>query len=110
MKPSNLTRLTFNLSTRTLPYARLRDYVCNNCGGGMAHKFVWDEEAQATVDKVECGACGGDDLVSERHYLEQISDGWEVAQGLPPALQALMKGSTQCQSATEAIDDLFDKA
>ena len=106
MKPSNLTRYTFDLNQRTFPYAHLSNYVCDECGGAIVHRFIWDEDTETTVDSIACGRCGCEEIISEHRYLEQISDGWEVEQGLPPAIKALMKGDRQCQSRIETTDDL----
>ena len=108
MKAANLTRYTFDLGGRTLGYSALRRYVCNDCGGTVSHRFTWDAETETTVDSIACAACGCEEMVTERTYLEQISDGWEVMDGLPEALRAKIEGDRQCQSATEATDDLFD--
>ena len=104
MKATDLGRYGCTLNGRRITYGSLRHYVCNDCGGGVTHRF-------APVDSVACARCGGEDIISERRYLEQISDGWEVEMGLPDNLRELVRqqrGQTdRCQSATEAIDDLF---
>ena len=106
MKATNLTRYGFNLGARTLAYSALNHYVCNECGGAMTHRFTRDAETETTVDSVACPSCGCEDMISEHQYLGQISDGWEVEQGLPPEIRELMKGDRQCQSRIEATDDL----
>jgi DNA-directed RNA polymerase subunit RPC12/RpoP len=68
VKPTNLTRYTFDLGGETHNYSALRHYVCSECGGGVAHSFVGG-------DHVACGRCGGEDIISERKYLQQVSDG-----------------------------------
>ena len=110
MKATNCDRYGCTISGRRITYDALRRYVCDECGGAITHRFTWDEQTKATVDSVACAACGGDELITETRYAEQISDGWEVEQGLPAHLRELLetdRGGTKCQSATEATDDLF---
>ena len=110
MKAADLDRYGCTLNGRRITYGSLRNYVCNECGGAAGHRFVPTESGK-TVDKVACARCGCEDIISERLYLEQISDGWEVELGLPDNLRELVRqqrGQTdRCQSAIEAIDDLF---
>lgn len=105
MKATDCGRYGCTVNGRRIAYDALRRYVCNDCGGTMSHRFTWDAETETTVDSVACAACGCEEMISERRYLEQISDGWEAEQGLPPAIRALMKGDGRCQSRTETIDD-----
>lgn len=104
MRATDLDRYGCILGGRKITYQRLlRYYVCNECGGRITHTFV-------DGDRVQCGACGGEDFVSEHAYEMQIVDGFEVMQGLPESLRALVEPEreTQCQSATEAVAALFD--
>jgi len=101
MKAKNCVRDGCTVNGKQITYQTLcARYVCNECGGAIVHGFARD-------DFVHCGRCGCDEIVSERRYLEQIAEGWEVLEGLPEALHTLLKGEPQCLSATEAVADLF---
>jgi DNA-directed RNA polymerase subunit RPC12/RpoP len=100
MKPTNCGRYTFELGGRAVKYDALRNYVCNECGGAVTHSFP------GGADRVACAKCGGEDIITESRYMQQIAEGWEVMAGLPEYLQEQMKGQAECQSATEATDDL----
>jgi len=106
VKATNCDRYGCTINGRRITYDALRRYVCDECGGAITHRFTWDEQTEATVDRVACAACGGEELITESRYLEQISDGWEVLDGLPDALKAQIEGDRPCQSKTETIDDL----
>jgi len=108
MNATNCDRYGCTIGGQQITYDKLRHYVCDECGGQVTHSFTWDESTEATIDRVACAACGCVEIVSERRYLEQISEGWEVEQGLPDALRALLaQGGPQCQSATESIAVLY---
>ena len=106
MKPTNLNRNGFTLNGRHHTYGDLRRYVCNECGGGVVHKAAWNEAEDRSEDKVACARCGCEDIISESKYLEQIADGWEAERGLPEPLRKLLRGESECQSATDAADAL----
>lgn len=106
MKAENCTRYGFEINGQPKRYGDLRHYVCNQCGGNVTHSFVRVDGQQ--VDRVACPRCGCEEFVTERTYQQQISDGWEVLQGLPDHLRTLLEGGQrQCLSATEAAADLF---
>jgi len=92
MKPTNCDRYGFTLGVKRHTYADLRHYVCNECGGGVTHRAVWDVEADKSVDKVACAQCGAEDLITESKYLRQISEAWEVESTLPEPYRTLLKG------------------
>lgn len=106
MIATDLDRYGCTVGGKRITYGSLRRYVCNDCGGAITHRFTWDDETETTVESVACAACGCLEMITERRYLEQISDGWEVLAGLPEQLRAQMKEMGQCQSKTETIDDL----
>ena len=107
MNATHLTRYGCTIGTRTHTYTQVhRLYVCDDCGGAVVHGFT-ATDAGETVDYVRCGACGGEELISEYRYLEQVAEGHEVARSLPAPLRAQMEGDRQCLSATEAVDALF---
>lgn len=107
MKATSCTRTGCTIGHKQITYDALsRYYVCDECGGRPIHRIVRDGDQ--TVDCVACGACGCEELVSERRYLEQIAEGWEVEAGLPEPLRVLIKkGEPRCQSATEAVAALY---
>jgi DNA-directed RNA polymerase subunit RPC12/RpoP len=72
MRAENCTRYTFDLGGETHKYGELRKYVCNACGGRAMHTFL------DGVDKVACGRCGGEDIISEYRYDKQVSDAQEL--------------------------------
>ncbi len=86
----------------------MKRYVCNDCGGAIVHKLVWDGETEMTMDEVRCGVCGGTDIVHEATFDRQVADADEVLAGLPPALKALIAPETEESekwlSGTEAAD------
>jgi len=108
MRATDCDRYGFTLNGTRHTYGDLRHYVCNECGGAMMHLMPWNAEEERNEDRVGCAACGCEEMISERRYLEQETDGWEVMRGLPEHLRALMQGGQpRCLSATEAIADLF---
>lgn len=104
------TRYGCIIGGRQVSWAKLgRSYVCNGCGGRIAHRFQFNQETGETEDSAACGDCGGGDFVTETTYYQQITDAKEVMDGLPPHLAALLKGETErWQSRTDPIADLFD--
>ena len=107
MIATNLTRHGCTCGRRKLSYTQVhRLYVCDECGGAVVHGFTATDDGK-TTDYVRCGACGGEELISEYRYLEQVAEGHEVARSLPAPLRAQMEGDRQCLSATEAVDALF---
>lgn len=106
MRATDCDRYGATVHGQRITYDALtRRYICNECGGRIAHRFT--RENDRTVDSVACAACGCEEFVSERRYLEQIAEGWEVERGLPEAIRNLLQGGHKCLSATEAIADLF---
>jgi len=85
MQATDFTRDDCIVGTRRIAYKQLtRRYLCNNCGGRIVTRY--NEGYYAA-----CGACGGQDFVSERTFHEQVADAWEVERGLPTQLQALLR-------------------
>jgi len=108
VKATNCDRYGCTISGRRITYDALRRYVCDECGGAITHRFTWDEQTKATVDRVACAACGGDELITETRYAEQVSDAIEVMAALPPQFRALyLEPETDQVDAQQAIDELF---
>ena len=109
MKATNCDRYGCTISGRRITYDALRRYVCDECGGAITHRFTWDEQTEATVDRVACAACGGDELITETRYAEQVSDAIEVLAALPAQFRALYLDDTETDQidAQQAIDELF---
>jgi len=111
MEATNLDRYGCTVGERRITYGQLKSYVCNDCGGRAVHGFTYDPDTGETVDRVNCGTCGGTDIIHEMTFAQQQAEADEVLTGLPPMLRALiapeMEG-VRCHSRTEAIADLFD--
>ena len=107
MIPADLDRYGCTLNGRRLTYAELtRHYVCDECGGRLVHSFVRAPDG-GTTDRVFCGECGGEDVVSQRQYDQQVADGHEVLRSLPDDLRALLEPEREQVNAEQAIEDLF---
>lgn len=101
---------TVTVNSKEMTYQTFtRRYVCNQCGGGLTEHHSQNPQTGEWVNWVQCGNCGERaDFVTERRYEEQIAEGYEVLQGLPAELRGLLAPKEeQCQSATEAIGDLY---
>lgn len=108
MNATNCDRYGCTINGQRITYATLtRRYVCNECGGGIAHQIA--RENDQTVDRVACARCGCDEFVSEQRYLEQCAEGAEVLMTLPPEFRALYVDESESKpaDARRAIAELF---
>lgn len=76
MRPTNLTRYTFDLAGETHKYSDLRKYVCDRCGGQPTHRVVWSKGK--SFNDIACARCGGLDIISEWMHDKQVSDAEEL--------------------------------
>lgn len=84
MQATDFTRDDCIVGKQRITYKRLvRRYLCNDCGGRIVTRYGDGYYAA-------CGACGGQDFVSEHKFHEQVMDAWEVRRGLPAHLRALL--------------------
>jgi hypothetical protein len=73
------------VGNKRVSYEKLqREYRCNECGGKLTLKFKssWC---------ILCAACGSNDFIHEYKMQQQECDAYEVIDGLPPELAALLK-------------------
>jgi len=107
VRPADLDRYGCTLGARRITYDALRHYVCEACGGAITHRIVRADDR--TVDRVACAACGGEDIISEQRYQQQVAEGYEVLRSLPPEFRALYVEETDEPpvDAKRAIADLW---
>ena len=100
MKATDFTRDDCIVGRRRVQYKTLsRFYLCNECGCGIVIRYA---DGYYAI----CGNCGGQDFVSDTTFTQQTIDAWEVRQGLPAHLRALLDDDEPV-TVGEAIADLY---
>lgn len=108
MKATNCSRYTFDLGGEKLKYSALRRYVCNDCGGQVTHRAVWNDAEKRSEDRVACARCGSIDIISESARLRRTSQTLEARYSLPPKVRKFyeQRGHTMPLKDVEGLGDL----
>jgi hypothetical protein len=82
---SDFARRDCVVGNKRRSYATLiREWRCNNCGGRLVKKFDSDR------DWIECGRCGGQDVVHHNELRRQHHEAGETLDALPDEYRDLL--------------------
>ncbi len=93
MKATKFTRDDCQLGKRRQSYDRLtREYLCEDCGGGIVMLGSYDDPRYPDNWYVACVACDGSHNFIHQYQLQkQKSEAIEVFAGLPSEMQELLQ-------------------